>query len=378
MMTRRFSQLMVLISVVGSGLLLASLVRMGRPAASQAAPGPAANPAEQPRAVLVDGLFDLGVLHPGEVKTHKFQIRNEGTAPLILELGSTTCKCTLADLGGSRLVAPGASTEIQLDWHAETPQFRFRQGATIKTNDPAQPTLELVGEGSVRVKFAALPTTAHLPDVPRNAYRELRLLVYSQAFPDVTVTRIESSLPKVRAELSPNVPEDLPIQEPRFVNELIVRIDPQDKAGHFEGTIRLDYRGRLPNGNEESGVCEVPVSFDVVGDVSLHGRDTAGRIVLFGGVRAETGAKKTVYVHLRDAVSKAQLTVARTSPEFLQAKLLAPLQLTPTLVRVPVEIEIPAGSPAANHTLNLGEIELHTSAPEHPKATIQVSFSVVP
>lgn len=377
-MSRRFAQALAFVLLLGSGLLLASLVRLGRPAASQAAPSPAVNPAEQPRAVLVDGVFDLGVLHPGEMKSHKFTVRNEGTAPLILELGSTTCKCTLADLGGSRLVAPGATTEIALEWHAETPQFRFRQGATIKTNDPAQPTLELVGEGSVRMKFGSLPETAHLPDVPRNAYRELRLLVYSQAFPDVTVTRLESSLPKVRAELSPQVPADLPIQEPRFVNELIVRIDPQDKPGHFEGTIRLDYRGRLPNGNEESGVFEVPISYDVVGDMSLHGRDVVARTLLFGGVPAEAGAKKTAYIHLRGSVGETELSIARITPDFLQARLLPRQRLTPTMVRVPIEIAIPAGAPPSNYSQNLAEVEVHTTDPEHPKATIRVSFSVVP
>ena len=48
-----------------------------------------------PIAVVVGSTeYDFGTMERRGVRTHTFVIRNDGTKPLTLEKGETTCKCT--------------------------------------------------------------------------------------------------------------------------------------------------------------------------------------------------------------------------------------------------------------------------------------------
>ena len=57
----------------------------------------------RPVAVAEDTTFDFGVMDPLTSGTHKFVIRNKGTAPLKLAKGPTSCKCTLGTVANGYL-----------------------------------------------------------------------------------------------------------------------------------------------------------------------------------------------------------------------------------------------------------------------------------
>src|SRR5688500_8060497 len=72
-----------------------------------------------PRVAVVNGeMHDFGKMDRNAKESHAFIIRNEGDAPLKLEKGETTCKCTVSDLKGNSL-APGEETEVLLEWTAK-------------------------------------------------------------------------------------------------------------------------------------------------------------------------------------------------------------------------------------------------------------------
>lgn len=334
---------------------------------------------KRPVVIAQDRNFDLGVMNPGDKRAHRFLIENKGTADLTLELASTTCKCTLADIKNTR-IPPGGSDYIHMEWHAERPQFRFVQGATIRTNDPDVPLMELVGEGSVRTKLGTVPETAYMTDVPRNASRSVSLLLYSQAFTEVTVTKIDSSSPAISAEVASTMPSTSPPQETRFMRDLNITVQPQADAGQVNTVLTLHYVGRLPDGTQETGTTDVQASFDVVGDFSLTGRNVIGPVVMFGAVRQATGAKRQAYVHIRNAtVDSVKLTPGRIKPEFLRVDVGQPQQLTPTMVRVPLAVEIPPGAPQIAHVEDeAAEIELHTGRAEQPTVRFRASFAIAP
>lgn len=319
-------------------------------------------------------------MHPGDRRSHRFVVRNEGTTDLTLSLGSTSCKCTLANLDNLR-IPPGGSDAVELEWHAEQPQFRFRQGATINTNDPQRPQFELIGEGSVRVKLGTQPESAFLADVPRNTPRTLHVLVYSQAFTEVEFDAIESSSAAISAAVSAEPPTTAPpVQETRFMRDLVVALQPQAAPGNYGGVLRLAYRGRLPDGAEQTGVYELPVAFAVVGDVTLHGRDVVGNLLTFGAVPQATGAEKQVYVHVRGAAADAPVpTVRRKHPDFLNVRFGEPHRLTPTVVRIPVTVAVPPGAPQCVFSeREAGLVELSVVGDDATSVRIDVCLAVGP
>lgn len=367
-----------LVVVVG----LIGLNRWGRNAVLQepAAAGAAtAVPAKLPRAVVVDEVYALGVMNPGDERQHRFAIRNEGQAELILTLGSTTCKCTLAKFTELR-IAPGGLGFIELEWHAEQSQFRFRQGAVIHSNDPANKTFELIGEGTVLVKLAALPETAYVADVPRNTSRPLSVLLYSQAFAEVQIEKIESTTGKSAGSLSSTPTEVAPPEHSRFHRDLAIELHPQAAAGHYDDVLRVAYVGKLPSGAEERSTFDLPVSFDVAGDVTLHGRDIVGNALVLGTLSRAKGTKRQFYVHVRGVkADELKPTIRRVVPDVLQVRIGEAQQLTPSIARLPILVELPVGTePSAAIQALDGTIELATGREADPVINVPVSLVVGP
>ena len=52
--------------------------------------------------------YDFGSMDSNATDSHEFIFRNVGDAPLTLEAGKTTCKCTLSDIGDGTIL-PGES-----------------------------------------------------------------------------------------------------------------------------------------------------------------------------------------------------------------------------------------------------------------------------
>lgn len=95
-----------------------------------------------------DPVYDFGAMPPGASGSHTFTIKNVGTEPLQLELGATTCKCTLGDLEDNEL-EPGESTSVSLEWTVKSTEQIFEQSAELRTNDPLRPGVRFVVRGLI-------------------------------------------------------------------------------------------------------------------------------------------------------------------------------------------------------------------------------------
>ncbi len=106
----------------------------------------------QPRIAVDATNFDFGEVVNGEIATHDFVVRNEGSAPLSVESVITTCGCTTATL--EPLTIPAGESgilHVAFDSGAHGPDLTgeiIRQ-VFITSNDPGQP--ELVFEISANV-----------------------------------------------------------------------------------------------------------------------------------------------------------------------------------------------------------------------------------
>ncbi|KAA5539303.1 DUF1573 domain-containing protein [Roseiconus nitratireducens] len=98
--------------------------------------------------LLTEKTYDFGALEPGAKGKHEFIIKNSGKEPLRLEVGASTCKCTLGSLN-KNVLAPGESTPITLEWTVGNDVKIFEQSAEIRTNDPIRPAIRLTVNGLV-------------------------------------------------------------------------------------------------------------------------------------------------------------------------------------------------------------------------------------
>ena len=110
--------------------------------------GPDVAPIASPVVEIDNPAHDFGTMQRGTTLSHDFIFTNAGTAPLRLEVGRTSCKCTLGDVE-ERPLEPGESTDVRLEWVAKNPPGTFRQTAMVKTNDPRRPRVELTVEGLI-------------------------------------------------------------------------------------------------------------------------------------------------------------------------------------------------------------------------------------
>src|SRR5688572_22921904 len=79
-----------------------------------------------PQAVTDETEFDFGVMDPLTMGSHVFVIRNAGDAPLRLQAGPTSCKCTLSNVAQNE-IPPGGSGEVRLEWNSGRKLPHFQQ-----------------------------------------------------------------------------------------------------------------------------------------------------------------------------------------------------------------------------------------------------------
>lgn len=122
----------------------------------------------QPIVTVKEGSLshDFGVMSQLSVGRRQWTLRNDGDADLVLRLLTSTCKCTIADLGKdpetgetkTATVKPGKEKIITLQWDTKEVTGKFEQSATIGTNDLERPELTFVAKGEVQPAILSMPS----------------------------------------------------------------------------------------------------------------------------------------------------------------------------------------------------------------------------
>ena len=128
--------------------LLALLVLTLLPAYVVGADAPPPSPSPAARIVVEPASFDFGTVKPGGVVQKEFVLRNIGRADLRIDSLVSSCGCT-AVMSDMQTVKPGASTPLRVRLTAPEQAGRLRKSVLVKSNDPAQPTLEVKIEALV-------------------------------------------------------------------------------------------------------------------------------------------------------------------------------------------------------------------------------------
>ncbi len=337
---------------------------------------------EAPRAVVDQPVYDFGIMDEHSRGRHEFLIRNEGTAPLNLDQGSTSCRCT-SSLVQRTVVPPGESTTIVVEWTGKDYVGPFTQTATILSNDPRKPRIVLTVRGKIVQAVQVVPKELVLTRVPAGRMASGQFQIYGFVQEPLELVSWQFGEEKTASffelSLRPLTEEELKAQEGAtsgYAGE--VRIKPGLPLGAFEHKILL--RTNL----EIAKTIELPIRGTVVSDISVvaTGWDDSKSLLRLGTFPSARGLKRTLLLRVaNEIVDQVKFEVAEVEPSFVVVQVGQPNRLSNApAVLVPVTIEIPKGVPPCDY-LGVGDrpsghVLLKTGFSEAPELKMNLSFAV--
>ncbi|MCI0332128.1 MAG: DUF1573 domain-containing protein [Planctomycetes bacterium] len=341
---------------------------------------PAAQGETAARIEVVEPRFNFGKMERGRERSHEFVIRNVGTAPLKLRVGQTSCKCTLGEVTGDA-IGPGESTHVRLEWSAQSDRGPFRQTAMLHTNDPRQPDVELTIEGEIVGATGVEPPDFMFDKLAVDESRSAEVYVMAMLQDELTVDSAEltdeHSRDKFDVRIEPVERDELPNKSARDGVRITLTAKPDLPVGRFNQFLTLN------TNLKEGEKLHIPVIGSVVGDISVHGTgwlENEGVLVI-GKVESSKGRKARVNLAVRgENAEDVTFEVGSVDPPELKVTIGEPMRLKATLVRVPVEIEVPPGTRSmARLATAQGEeakIVLKTTHPKIKELSMGVRFAV--
>jgi hypothetical protein len=100
--------------------------------------------------------FDFGSALPQKTLTKEFSLRNFGSADLVIESVSTTCGCTVGQLG-TRTIKPGISVPLRVSLETRSYSGALQRAVLIRSNDPTKGLLEVKVQANVQPAPAGKP-----------------------------------------------------------------------------------------------------------------------------------------------------------------------------------------------------------------------------
>lgn len=142
--------------------------------------GVAASAMAGPRVAVKAPVFDFGTILQGDKVEHRFEVENQGDAPLKIHKVKTTCGCTVAQ-DYPRELAPGKSGELLVSFDSNHKRGPQEKGITLFTNSEPSAQYVLQLKGVVRELIAVDPVVCNFGVVPQGKVvtREMTLANHS-------------------------------------------------------------------------------------------------------------------------------------------------------------------------------------------------------
>jgi hypothetical protein len=315
--------------------------------------------------------FNFGTMQTYTTQSHKFVVKNVGTAPLRMRLVDTTCKCTMSKVDQSE-IPPGGSTEIELEWNAESDAGPFTQSATIESNAPDMPRITLTVTGTLVSPAEVMPDQIVLTDLKRSEGTLVAAHLYAnvQGF-KVVSAEVKQEGASTPAEFFEVKLVELPAEKrvrPEAVAayEIQLRVKPGLPVGPFRQKIVVTTEPDLKT------PTVIPITGNVRGDLSMLGPgwDSAQDIFKLGDVDGTTGKTFEFSLLVRGPHrDEAKPRVVRIDPDLFQVTIGEPVPVGDgAVLKYPVTLVIPPGTPSVNRygssTSKLAELFIDGGHPE--------------
>ncbi len=336
--------------------------------------------------VIGERSYNFGTMERFATQSHTFEIKNIGTAPLKLEKGNTSCKCTLSNMSGT-LFLPGQTAKVTLEWTTKTqgPQPTFEQTALIHTNDPDQETIELTIRGYLTEVLRVLPSVLALGSVSSNKGMTTHFRLYGFRSPTIEILKTkfteEKTAPYFSLQFEP-MPEEEVKQEKGAECGLLASL--AIKPGLPLGPInqRIEITADVGKEVTVAVVAQGTVASDIV--IASSKQYLASKNFLrLGLVNRKVGAKVALHVfvkgpHRRDV----KFSVGSMEPQgYFKVDIGPPKEINKgKALSYLITIEVPAGLAPLDRLgaglTKYGEIVLKTTHPQTKEIPIKVKFAV--
>lgn len=335
-------------------------------------PAAASDPAA--KAVVNESEHDFGLMNPLTMGAHGFVVRNEGDAPLKLQAGPTSCKCTLSDVSDEP-IPPGGESRVTVQWNTGRKNRFYAHEASVYTNDPHQKTLRFSVRGIVRVQMAVDPPEAVFDRLEPDTSASKRLLVYSQVWDDFEILDIQSSLEGFTWQIEPVDAATLAAHEAHSACWLRIMTPSDLPQGQFSGW--LQFRLQPAGAPDEAVEHQVALAGKTLKRLAVYGPGIdADGVVTFGAVPSAAGAKKRFLLKIRDAQHSLPVTRVTTTPDFLDVRVI-PAEASEGKGLMYLELAIPPGAPRCDYLgMRPASIRIEFDHPRIPDLELTASFAV--
>jgi hypothetical protein len=216
-------------------------------------PPPAATGA-LPRLVVEPAELDFGRVPVQGQRERRVLIANEGTGPLEISQGATTCEATLSDRPGETL-APGERRALVVRWSPSSATDGEDQFLEIRSNDPAHPKFKLKLKGRAAVPLAIVPNSIwELPAVEGQTRVERTGWLVSNLVPALEVADLEFDRDLLEINTRPAPSQRLTEMEALSGVELVIALKP----GKVYGLMRIPVRVRVRVPADAEGRTQAP------------------------------------------------------------------------------------------------------------------------
>jgi hypothetical protein len=338
-----------------------------------------ATPQLLPRALVPEPEYNFGMMDPHSTGRHEFKVQNVGQAPLRLQLGDTSCKCTVGGLAKNEL-APGEATTVTLEWNTGSKATFFSHYAIIRSNDKTQKEIELRITGSVRMLIGTELPELILGRLEPGQPSIADFYVYSQVWDQFEIQEIEHRLPGMKWEVTTVDPSNAPKLEAKSLRLVRLSLPAELTSADFQDTIRLSVTSSadaFDEGKSKTHFVDLPVHGNVLSKVTYFGGDIQNGAVDLGTVPFGLGKKTKVLIKIRDAEPDLGDVKLEVTPDLLQAQLVPRVGgngsgLYDLHVTLP-----PDTPPCAFRSAPQGYVRITTSHPRIPKLEVAVRFAVL-
>ncbi|MEM8733233.1 MAG: DUF1573 domain-containing protein [Planctomycetota bacterium] len=307
-----------------------------------------------PKLEIVDGPeYDFGTMMHGTEMSHDFVFKNVGDGPLVLEMGESSCKCTVGELDKS-IIQPGEQTNVTLTWKALALIPEFGQNATIITNDVDALDVKLSVFGNVAKSVSTVPDRIQLGSLADDQEVSKTIFIFSyldemEILEDSLEWTDDATRKKVGFSTSKITAEEAGIREhmnAKHAYRVDFSLDPGLPIGRLSS--RIQYKTTQ---SDEIGTLEIPVSGSVAGILQLQGGrsfDPLQSLLDLGNISAEEGTEVSLFLFVQGKErNDIQPEIVSVMPDdALQVELLGPRKTSSRDI-YNLKFTVPKGAPEA-------------------------------
>lgn len=330
-----------------------------------------------PRVSVEETTHKFGRMQVGTKLKHQFEIRNDGDAPMKLQAGKSTCKCTVFKLD-KEVIAPGEIANLMIEWEGKFRDPNFQHGGPVFTDDPKRTEINFVVTGEVDAPFEILPEgTWDVADLTESEAGTASGIIATRLFNDFEITDIVTESEFISTEIVALTESQLTEVAAKCGYKITVTLSPDCPPGKFFETLEF----KVNRGNNVamkigvSATREGPIKVVTTNAGIWVGSQTSLRM---GQFDKEDGHKSTMVLVTRSADLEGELKIleAETNPRFLKVELEPFPGNSETASRYKLHVEVPAGIPPTRRgSTNPAFVKLRTNHPKGENFDFEVSFN---